>query len=291
MKSIILILVSLLFIQLNCQEKKEVLTNNNKANKMNTTPIYGIDFDIATPFEILINDFSLINYNDNDAMSGFYPINELLMSNKDQEIKVRLHSKTNKEYIAEDFAKYFNLKIVITNNTNFEKFQDLQIIKIPDTIKKMPYIEYKYFLNFNLPYRIKGWSNSCDLTKENEKYLLQEVQTFYQKIYQIVNDGDDKGFFKIISKRTQELMTAYYNSEILEKEQNELKERVHNARGKMNPIDFNKYNLKISGNGRLVTLEDENGDSPLYYITEDHDDYFGIILHRPYPNAPLEVIR
>jgi hypothetical protein len=41
MKSIILILVSLLFILLNCQEKKEVLTNNNKANKMNTTPIYG----------------------------------------------------------------------------------------------------------------------------------------------------------------------------------------------------------------------------------------------------------
>ncbi|WP_146106058.1 hypothetical protein [Apibacter adventoris] len=253
--------------------------------------IYGIDFNIATPFEILVNDAPVIKYNEEGSMSGFYPINELLINNKDQEISVRLYSEIGKEFIAEDISKYFSLKLVLSKDVNFEHFKEIQNIKIPEIIKNTPYIEYKYHFNIEVPYQLEGWINSVDLTKENKEALLKEVKMYYQKIYGILNKGDYSHYSKIISKRNHEVLVAYYDSEIIKKEQDELLERITTAQGKMKPIDFNKYNLKIYGNGRLVTLEDEKGDSPLFCITEEYEDYFGIILYRPALGAPLEVIR
>ncbi|AYN03697.1 hypothetical protein [Flavobacterium sp. 140616W15] len=86
-------------------------------------------------------------------------------------------------------------------------------------------------------------------------------------------------------------MLAYFDAPEILQEQDDEKEKVQQAKGLMNSIDFSKYSLKFYGDGRLITLEDKNGDSPLYYEDKDYKRIFGILLHRPKSGSPLEVIR
>lgn len=286
-----IILLSLLaFNIVSCQEKKDYKLNNKTT--MNKTPIiYGIDYDIQNYFQILIND-DMVSQNFEDVKSSaFLPINEYLLSNKKTILKVKLFKTPQEKYITHDLYKNFSLKIMVCNNNLFEGFKLVQEIKIPE-IKNETYIEYTYTLNVDSDKLnpIVGWNSSEDLIADKE-VLLKEVQDYYLKVYNVLNSGSYNDYHKIIIKREQEVFWSYFNAPEIFEEQNNEKEKVEQAKGIMKPIDFSKYLIKFYGDGRLVTLEDENGDSPLYYENKDFKRIFGIVLHRPTPKASLEVIR
>jgi hypothetical protein len=290
MKNIVLLCLAVISAT-NCQEKKEINLNNMITMKKSAI-IYGIDYDIQNHFQILVND-NLVAQNFEDVKSSAYlPINEYLLSDKKSILKLKLYKSFNEQYITKDLYKNFSLKLMFCNNNLFEDLKLVQEMNIPQEIMGKSYIEYTYILNvdFDKLNVISGWYSSENLI-ENKSDLLKQVQDSYIKVFNILNSGSYQDYYKIVRKREEEVLFAYFNApEILEEQRIE-KEKVEQAKGVMNSIDFNKYSLKFYGDGKLITLEDENGDSPLYYEDENYKRIFGILLHRPKSGSPLEVIR
>ena len=281
----------LLFYLTSCGQNNR--TPDTVEKKMNQSYIYGIDYSINNRFEILINDELVAKNNEDINSSAFLPINELLLSGIRPELKIRLYNSINEQYIREDIYKYFNLKIVLSNNNMFENFITIQDINIPKVIKNKEFVEYTFLLEIDSDKLnpIVGWSKSNNLVNENQKILLNELYDNYNRIFKILNSGNYQEFYKNIEKREKEIQIAYFDSPEILSEQEDEKERVSNAKNKMVTIDFSKYKLKFYGNGKMITLEDDNGDSPLFYEKDNVQYFFGIVLHRPKAGAPLEIIR
>lgn len=283
MKYFICIFSLIFFTNSNDTKKKSVMNNQQKI-------IYGLDIDISTPFNIYINDISVLKYTREGKLSTYIPINDLLIDNETQTIKIELTKRSSKDFLAKDLYKYFKVDLVTT--FDMISFVKVETFDIPKDINNKNFISHLFFFKIETTlFEIRDWTKSTILLEGNQKKILEEVKRFYNNIFEILNNGDYNSYKKLISKREEDVLKAYHNSEIIKEEQSETEGRVRNAKGKMTPIDFSKYKMKIYGNGRLVTLENEEGESPLYYSTDEYDDFFGIILHRPTPNSPLEVIR
>ncbi|PQL93230.1 hypothetical protein C4S77_06100 [Apibacter adventoris] len=296
MRSKILILIFLVFILINCQEKKEVLTNK-KENKMkinSSTPIYGIDFNIATPFEILVNDVPVMKYFSNGSASAFVPINGMLIKGKKQEIKIKLYNSDGEKNITEDIAKYFSLKIVLSKDISFGKFQDVQIIKIPDSIKNTSFVEYVFPFYVEFPFEIEGWQKSLNLTNEDKDKLLEEVVLKYEQFRNILNNKDGKEFLEKTKHRENELNQAFYFNEDQKREDDKETLEIINRITKVFPLE--NYQMVFYGNGKIVALVriDKNfrGESALQAELDDESvQIYELLLHRPALGKPLEVIR
>jgi hypothetical protein len=269
------------------QKKVQFLSDRKK----NISPvIYGINYDIRGRFKILIND-EIVAKNNDDASSGaFLPFNELLLANQKTELKVRIYRSPKEKYINPHLYKDFKLTVVSCDNV-FENFSNIQQIEIPHEITDKEFVEYIFAIDLKSYYPSIGWSNSEKLANENREKLIIEVQNYYKRMFNIINSGDYIEYYKVVEKREKEVLAAYFNASEIIKEQQEEENDVKEAKGKMKLLDFTKYTLKLYGNGRLVVLEDEKGNSPLSYSTNDFENFFGFVLHRPKPDAPLEIIR
>lgn len=283
-KVLMVFIMAMVFIVSNCQD------SNIKKNKNMNTPIYKIKLSISIPYELYVNDFLIDrSFDEEGAVETNLFINNFILKSGIQTIVLKMYPKRGENHISDKSLDFINVKIVELLNIDS---QDSKLVK-EFSIDKEKIINDKYIqeVKINVPYHLQGWSTSVELINENQEKLLKELQAFYQEVYTIINNGDYDRYSKIISKRTQEALISYYDSQIIKKEQEELKDRVIAAKGKMKPINFNQYELKIYGNGKLVTLEDSKGDSPLSYSTKEYKDYFGIILYRRSNNSSLEVIR
>lgn len=242
---------------------------------------------INGPHEIFINDFLVVKYLDDGTYDQFTSINDLLRSSGNN-ITVKLFPKKGRRFIAADMQQYFHVELVQSNSMIFKNHKKILELSCP-IIKEQPFytISETFFIDKDV-LLADGWFSSVKLEKDN---LEKEVEDFYTSTYNVLNNGSWPSFRESISARTADVLKSYGNDPEIVKEQAEMQARVLAAKGRMKRIDYSKYRLKIFGNGRLVTLEDENGDSPLYYSTDEFDDFFGIILHRPKEGGSLEIIR
>lgn len=268
---------------------KELITTNDDVL------IYGIDYHINYKFKILINGEYLIEGNEKSNSSGFIPINEYVLENENPTIEIIVYSDKAKKISKEEIDKNIVLKLVNSNNKNFEGFttvEQLKLSALKTSIHKET-LSFKTLLNIEAKKlkSIKGWSGSVNIEKEDQENLFVEVKNYYDSVFQILNSGNSEEYLKLINKREEELSTSYFNSPLILEEQKEEINKVSEAKGKMKVIDYSKYEMKFYGYGKLVTLEDTDGNSPLVFETEDFERYFGFSLHRPTKGAPLEIIR
>ncbi|MCV9929010.1 hypothetical protein OIU83_15195 [Flavobacterium sp. LS1R49] len=287
-----MILIGLLMFNIASCQKKE--NNNSKhikikkeENKMmnKTQPIYAIKVHSIGAFEIFVNGISIYSHKDKEASIITLPINGDILSSGVQMLQIILHSA---DKLTKSELQNYSFKIVQYNGFDSPDVKVVQECVFNESLSKDKYT-YLQSWTFEaiVPYKVTGWIYSFNLKEENKDHLLNEVQQFYLKTWNLINSGNYIEYYKIIERRHQENLIAFYNSSEVNEEHNEIKQRILDAKGKMYPIDFSKF----YSDGRLAVLEDKDGFSPLVYETDQYTDYFGFIFHRPKPGAPLEVIR
>ncbi|MBE7635099.1 hypothetical protein G1K75_12060 [Tenacibaculum finnmarkense] len=164
--------------------------------------------------------------------------------------------------------------------------------------KELPYYEETVTFEAKVPYNLTGWSNSVDLTKENQEKLFKEVEAYY---LELIKDFENKDISSIAQKyyiKEKEIAQALFLKE------KEMKSRWHEdflskvthptAKGG----EIRKPFLEFYGDGKLVSLliNPLLGSKALRMIRDKDNGKKGyfkldIYLHRPTAGAPLEMIR
>ena len=154
----------------------------------------------------------------------------------------------------------------------------------------MPVVEKSEFVDIDIPYKVTGWSGSVDLSKENQTVLKNEVLLKYSELREIINKGEIKEFLNQNKARDREVYEGFYNDkEVIAEDKQYLEERI--SKSKNNMVQINDYHVKMYGNGKVIALEKNDGKSALYADDSENLYYYVILLHRPKPGTPLEVIR
>ncbi|KEY18994.1 hypothetical protein [Kaistella antarctica] len=156
--------------------------------------------------------------------------------------------------------------------------------------KEMPVVEKSEFVDIDIPYKVTGWLGSVDLSKENQTVLKNEVLLKYSELREIINKGEIKEFLNQNKARDREVYEGFYNDkEVIAEDKQYLEERI--SKSKNNMVQINDYHVKMYGNGKVIALEKNDGKSALYADDSENLYYYVILLHRPKPGTPLEVIR
>ncbi len=282
-----------------------------------TETMYMIKADQSACFyELFVNDFLVFRHFEQTSLLGHaVSINDAILKSGLQEVTVKLYpigEYKGKNY--NTFSKNAEIEILIEKYDNANEDSDdeeVLKIKIPQIenkdnlirIKGLPYYEHTFTFNAEVPYTLKGWSESQDLTKMDKDELEKEVVTFYKSFRNLIKLKQSKEIEDQIYSREKEIAQSnFYSKEKLKKLTTELKSNL------ITPIDIppleKDYKLVFYGNGNVVKLESKkyksiNNNSALSVI--DELNYIGklrkakvflsLALHKPKGSNKLEIIR
>lgn len=290
-----LIILSLLIINLtNCQEKKQTdNTKNEKQSAMKEEPIYTIKISSANPYEIYVNDMPLEKDHQAGSSNTETPFNDFVLKSGLQQFKLRIFPDKGKTMVDKKGLDYIEVKIYKyskgLSNMTPDNAVVIKQIDLKD-LKELPIVEKQFAINLSVPFEIKGWSESVDLSKEDKEKLKAEVLAKYNEIRTQINAGNFADFSKNYKKRDEEVNKSFHNnSEAIKEDEDWMKTRVSNSKGHMKSISNSV--MKFNGNGKIVYLESEKQESPLISDDGKYEEVYNILLHRPKPGGPLEIIR
>jgi hypothetical protein len=304
----------ILFIIISCM-------SNNKNNKMSQSKISEIhnkiekyDKNIIVFFnvnylscsvEILVNDMPVyinLNGKDKSGESVSLQINEYILTSGNQKLTMRIYPTTNnKDILNTSISNISTFKLnIVYGNPKSQKIKDYQNAinyEMDNTklITNTPFIEIKKeFTIKEIPYKLKGWSESVDLRKEDKDKLNIEALSFYNSIKSNFTNKDIEELSSKVFKRELEKSQANYfdTKEDSQKISNSLLKEI-NTNQTMLPIE--NYKMFFYGDGRVISLirvDDEyRGESVIIGETQNDYNFYPIYLHRPEAGGPLEVIR
>lgn len=257
-------------------------------------------------YEIYINDV-LVDYSfsvGNAAGEQPIPISGYILKSGIQSIRYKIYPKAITNGVLNkllDNTAYFTTRVTIGDALHLsvkeEDNKEILSLKLPVQDKiNVPYYEYTTTFEAKVPYELKGWTAGVDLSKEDPKKLEEEVLQVYDKFKTAFENKDVPTIATMIYNREKEIAQAYYM--VSGKEPNydkgweELEEKT-DALIKMYPIE--NYEIRIIGHGKLVEIVVKEGKFKNFPVvsgsTGKKRRFYGLILHRPSFNAPLEVIR
>ena len=84
-------------------------------------------------------------------------------------------------------------------------------LKIVAPTEKVPYWEQSWDVEVkDLPYQVKGWSDSENLEKIDKEILSKEVKEYFTTLKDLLNQGKIDEFLKLCKKEDEELDIARY---------------------------------------------------------------------------------
>jgi hypothetical protein len=305
-------LILILFISCMPNNKNYKMSESNISEIYNKTQNYDkkviVFFNInylSCSTEILVNDIPIyknLNGKDKAGESFSFQINEYLLKSGKQELKIRIFPTSNEKDISNSsISNSSNLNLnIIYGDPKTQKIKDYQTaINYETNNSKInphtPFIEIKKeFYIHELPYELKGWSESVSLTKEDKNKLQSEVVQFYNDFKDnYISKDIDQLSSKIYKRELEKSEANYFNKkEDTQKISNSLLKEINTVQT-MLPIE--NYKMVFYGNGKVVALvridNEFRGESVIIGETEDNYNFYPIYLHRPTSRAPLEVIR
>lgn len=169
--------VSMIY-SVSCQinGKTVVQTENIKQSDNNYTLIYEIPY----PGELFINDV-LVDKSIFGVLSGTEFMNNFILENGVQHIKIELNDSLGK--ITTESLKKLNTDFGIYNVSfaagEIQNMQTIQKLHFPENKITGPIMVGQWMFNAHLPFKLKGWKNSEDLSKWNkEKLEIAVVKKF-----------------------------------------------------------------------------------------------------------------
>lgn len=289
-----LIILSLLSINLiNCQDKNVSQQKNEKKSPMKEQPIYTIKISSANPYEIYVNDMPLEKDHETGSSNTETPFNDFVLKSGVQQFKIMLFPNKGKTVVDKAGINHVEVKIYKytkgLSNMTPDNAVILKQIDLKD-MQEMPVVIKQFAVALDVPYEIKGWSQSVDLSKENQEKLRSEVLAKYDELRLIINSGNIKGFTDQYKVRDKEVNESFLNNpDAIDEDMDWMQQRIATSKGKMQNIS--NAVMKLNGNGKIVYLENAKHESPLISTDGKNEEVYNILLHRPKPGAPLEIIR
>ena len=305
-KKIILVTLTLISLQGCTQTKtekemnKEKLLNLYKEIKIyDYNPRYWIDFEARNcSYEILLNEVPLHSYFKSTKVSGSsIPLNSRILSKGKQKLTLKIYP----------YIDNTTPEIALTNDSKFslgitygefgkEKVADYKKVTsftTPVFNDATPYYETIIYFEAEVPYSLVGWTNSVDLTKENKETLKKEVETIYKEFANYYTNKEVDKLCELYYDCEKEIAQSLFFNKKSDSE--ELVQGIENDVNEDRTFKIENYELKICGDGRIVGLIRVDfpyrGKSALFSRKEKKYSYYSLLLHRPKPGAPLEVIR
>lgn len=314
--------VLLLFILTACAQKENTmrpideLYNSVQPLSYNSKPVYYIEASQSGCFyELYVNGRGVFKLYEQVGLVGHgVCINDAILKTGMQEVTIKLYplGQTEIENF-ETFTKNARIDVKVEkydllDDTIDEEVARMKVPQIEDKsnlirIKNLPYFEHTFTFYAEVPYEVKGWSESQDLTKMNQEELEKEVVAFHNNYANIIHNQDEAKWVELTKNRELEyLISEEYNdtkSESVKERKKELKEIFDSEFKKKEPLD--PYEMVFGGNGRFVALKStvEKGESALSFGIESEENgemvkfryYSYLYLHKPKGSNQLEIIR
>ncbi|WP_326983141.1 hypothetical protein VUJ46_00920 [Chryseobacterium sp. MYb264] len=306
----------LLVLLINCQENKSQSVNKKAFEIVNKIPAekrisYAVHVNALTPYELYLDDI-LIDFFYEDNMNNTTELNPYLLENGKHKLKIRylptvddIFSKKGlldprDIYTREDsrwhvfFVKLNkdpNVPLGYTNEIDYGG-SELKIIPPPSQV---PYWEQEWELDIkDLPYKLKGWSESEDLSKKDKDKLKKEVVAFFEQQRNLLNEGKVDDYLKLGLKKDEEVIVATYGEDLEYYTSQERKDNLLRAKDHMLPLE--NFEMVLYAYGRLVSLEIPDGKYRRWSALMSKNDKgkmsaWGIKIHKPKGSKDFEIIR
>ena len=300
-KKLLLLFFAFNFVLCNCQEK---------TFSLNTKPSYIAHVNALSPYELYLDDI-LVDFYYGNNINNTTQLNPYLLSNGKHNLKIRFLPREDssdklvnpKDIIFNESAKWkiFFTKINSDKEAPLGYSDEIDYnkseLKIVAPTEKVPYWEQSWDVEVkDLPYQVKGWSDSENLEKIDKEILSKEVKEYFTTLKDLLNQGKIDEFLKLCKKEDEELDIATYTTPKDSKiDYQKNKEKMSKlCVGNMQSLD--NAEMKIYGNGRLVTLVIPNGkyknwNALMSKTPKGRVTSWGVILHKPKGSANFEIIR
>ncbi|WP_062063032.1 hypothetical protein [Aquimarina longa] len=301
----------------SCGQDHKKKNMNNSFNKIanlykevehyNIEPEYYIEgYQSGCFYEILVNDVLVFKHYENvGLMNHATPINSRILKSGSQKVTIKLFPLgkiDSKEYTTIDADDSFRLKIFKRDKKQPYEAGDYDIVKehYATLTDGLPYYEETFTFEAEVPYELKGWSESQVLTEMDQKELEKEVLSYYKDFSKIISKKNSEIWQDKLINREKEIAQAnYFKKEDTKEIAEEYLESIKTNFFEMLPIE--NYELVFYGDGKIVKLESKEHKKESALISIEERDYQGIArkayifhglsLHKLKDSNKLEIIR
>jgi hypothetical protein len=239
-------------------------------------------------FRLMLNDFEVFHHRSGLPIFFILPINEWLLSEVNKIILVVIKSD-NQPYLNSDTSA------VITVTTRKETESKLNAKSLAQFV--LPLIENPK--NESERKVVETLSGSFISPVESNNLILSnlrdistihnsEIYNFYLKLYDVFKAKDFERFQKFIDFKITEFSAAYgksKESEVLR--QKEIYERFYNTDYFI--LALERVNTKFVLPGKVLVMEDEVGDQPIYFYDRPNKLIFSYPVYLGIKNGDNEL--
>ncbi len=298
----------------------ELYANAKKLN-YKSEPIYVMKAQQSGCFyEIYVNDILVSKlYKNVTRIGNIVDLNDVILKSGTQKVTIKLFPPTgaNGKLLKKlYYGTHFELEIRKYDKKRKGNEVSVKDYFAPTTTGKKdgpfkyagtPYFEDTFTFEAEVPYSLKGWSESQDLTKLDKEVLEKEVLAFYAEYDKVIQSQNEKKWVAMVRNKEQEYFKSVaYN----DKNDTNIKRRIKeynnvfdNESIGVEPLDT--YKMIFGGDGKVVTLKSINpensgesaysfglkadvyGDGKRYDIQQ----FYYLHLHKPKGSTKLEIIR
>lgn len=265
-------------------EKEQTLNYNYKQGFMKKT--YFADYNFRGDFEIIFNGISLKKNKETGVISGLEYLNPYISKSGKQTITLNVKPLSGKIMPAD--VKDYYIDVVYTDNGEPSPINKVMRCSFPPIEKSVDSLAYTWEFDADVPFEINILNDAKSLTDEKPENLLKDVLERYEEVHNYINNGNVNELMNLYKKsREREMISMYYDDAKKKEYNNQIQEHIIGGKSHMQPIK--NYKLNISPNGKIVELENENGNSVL--VADDGEDIsrYGLQLYRSIKTGKLEV--
>ncbi|WP_160112225.1 hypothetical protein [Aquimarina sp. AU58] len=248
--------------------QEETSQNNIKKDKMKNN-VYFLNYDFEGYYEIFFNGISVTRNYESGVSNGFRYLNPLISSSGEQIISINYKKSKLKENFSAKLLKDVSLEIFMSETGQEPPFKLIKKCVFPEiTNKSIDSISHSWVFNSDVSYNIRTLQNAKKISSEDSIEIIKDVLQFYKKVHAIVNNAKTDDFLSLYKKsHDREIISMGLSKPEISKYLTSIVQRVESSAGFMQPIK--DYELKIHPNGKIITLENSIGKTPLY--SEDNN--------------------
>jgi hypothetical protein len=315
-------------VNCNSQQKIENTMNTeqrisfiaDKIKYFDYQPIYRIKIETTLNYEVTINDLPVTRKFNNDVGTLLLPINYALLKSGTQQLQIKIYPSYKDKYTPNPFFSNnpkFSFEIEKTardKNGNLEEPKIVLNYELPkyevdnngdfDHSKPIDYSQQNILVKdfsfiANIPYELKGWSESEDLSKMNQEALHEKVLKFCETlVYKYKEEDFDYVKTQYLNADIEWYQSEYLKPDVIKKYQNAM--NMNKGKFTNNFIPLNKYKMALYGNNKIISIErndiENKGKSFFLHEKIDKEGHKKIVsldlyLHIPKGSKELEIIR
>lgn len=272
---------------------QEADKEKNKPEVFNYTLKYGFDLQ----GEIRVNDVVVKK----SPFSIYYEdlvVDEFILDDGITTIEVELSTDTEPKFEVTQGDLYsqeedFSFFKAGSKQDKYKVIKNFHFKQIPEPSYL---VKDKWEVDVKRIYDLKGWKESEDLSKWNQKELETQVVKKYKYLLALINKGDLDGLFKEMDFAIQE----YFIANNLDKEEQDdfykYRGRAFSNLAGLQP-ELEPYNMRIMGQGRVVVLEKKEGRYKGQGILGSGDKannqsyLLYVMLHKPKDSKEFQIVR